>query len=796
MVRTEDQLDLHVHHGEASEHASLEGIIDTLVNSGDVFLGNNAAGDAVDELIAVAGVGFNLDNNVTVLTATTRLLGVLEVRLGRLGDGFAVGNLGLAHVGVHVEFAGKAVNDDFQVQFAHTSDQGLVGFIVALHAEGRIFLGQLVQSGRKSVAVGLGLGLNGHFDNRIRNVQRFQDHFALFVAQGVAGRGVLEAHESNDVASARPFHVFTLVGVHLQDAADAFALAGVGVVHGHAGFEEAGVNTEEGQVTDEGVGEELEHQTGKGFLVVAMAFNNFIFLAGDVAGHGRDVHRRRQVVHHGVKQGLHAHVAEGRTQQHRHDVAANGGLADAGNDFFLGQRFAAKVLFEQHFVFFCHGFKHFVMLFVVQILHVGRHVFNGEFRTLGGLVKTDGLAKHQIYHAFKLVFAADGQLQGHGLGAQTVADHVHAAEEVGTDTVHLVHKADTRNIVAVSLTPHGFRLGFNTGNGVEHAHGTVEHAQRAFNFNGEVNVAGGVDDVDAAVFPEAGGGGRGNGDAAFLFLLHPVHGGGAVVRFANLVVNAGIKKNTFGGGSLACVNMGHNADIALFVYSNGAGHGVSSILRMRCGAKPTPLPCGRGVGLNSDIKRKALLPAVVSESLVRVGHAVRVFTLFHRAAATVESIQQFGGKLGSHALFTARTRIVDKPANRQGNLTFGAHFHGHLVGGTAHAAGLNFHVGLHVVQGLFKGAHGFFARLFSQGLKGAVENLFGCTLLAVEHKPVHKLGDKAAGVQRIGQHFPLRDRTFTGHGVSPSCFFGGGTKPRGDRRFQGCSQAGRMAHAE
>ena len=722
---------------------------------------------------------------MTVLTATTRLLGVLEVRLGRLGDGFAVGNLGLAHVGVHAEFAGEAVNDDFQVQFAHAGDQGLVGFIIALHAERGVFLGQLVQSGGKSVAVGLGLGLDGNFDNRIRNVQRFQNDFALFVAQGVAGGGVFQTHQSHDVASASPFHVFTLVGVHLQDAANAFALAGVGVVHGHAGFKETGVNAEEGQVTDEGVGEKLEHQTGKGFLVVAMAFHNFFGLAGNVAGHGRDVHRRRQVVHHGVQQGLHTHVAEGGTQQHRHDVAGNGGLADAGDDFFFGKGLAGKVLFEQGFVFLGHGFQHLVMLFVVKILHVGRHVFNAEFRALGAFVKTDGMPAHQIHHAFKFVFAADGQLQRHGLGAKAVVNHLHAAEEVGADTVHLVHKADAGDIVAVSLTPHGFRLGFHAGNSVEHAHGTVEHAQRTFHFNGEVHVAGGVDDVNAAVLPEAGGGGRGNGNAAFLFLLHPVHGGGAVVRFADLVVNAGIEKNAFGGGSLACVNMGHNANIALFVYSNGAGHGVSSILRMRCGAKPTPLPCGRGVGLNSDKKRKALLPAVVSESLVRVGHAMRVFTLFHRAAATVESIQQFGGKFGSHAFFTARTGIVDKPADRQGDLTFRAHFHGHLVGGAANAAGLDFHVGLHVVQGLFKGAHGFFARLFSQGLKGAVENLFGCTLLAVEHKPVHKLGDKAAGVQRIGQHFPLRDRTFTGHGVSPSCLFCGGTKPRGDRRSPG-----------
>ena len=329
--------------------------------------------------------------------------------------------------------------------------------------------------------------------------------------------------------------------MHLEDAADALALGGVGVVHGHAGFKEAGINTEEGQVTDEGVGEQLEHKTGEGFLVVAAAFDDFVFLAGHVAGHGRDVHGRRQVFHNCVKQGLHAHVAEGRTTHDGHDGTGNGGLADAGHDFLFRQAFTAQVLFEQDFVFFGDGFHHFMMLFFVKFHHVGGHVLNEELGALGALVKADGLAGHEVHNAFKFVFSADGQLQGHGLGAQAVVNHAHAAEEVGADAVHLVHKADAGHVITVGLTPHGFRLGLNTGNGVEHADSAVEHAQGTFNFNGEVHVAGGVDDVDAAVFPEAGGGSGGNGDATLLFLLHPVHGGLAFVRFANLMVNAGIK---------------------------------------------------------------------------------------------------------------------------------------------------------------------------------------------------------------------------------------------------------------
>ena len=684
---------------------------------------------------------------------------MLHVGLGGLGDGFAVGHLGLAHVGVDVEFAGQAVNDDLQMQFAHAGDEGLVGLLVALDAEGGVFLGQLVEGGGQGVTVGLGLGLDGHFDDGLGDVQGFQDHRALFVAQGVAGGSVLQAHQGHDVTGACPLDVFTLVGVHLQDAADAFLLAGVGVVHAGAGLQAAGVDAEEGQVADEGVGEQLEHQAGKGFLVVAGAFDEMFFVAGLMAGHDGDVHGRGQVVHHGVQQGLHAHVAESGTAEHGHDVAGDGGLADAGNDLVAGQVFAAQVLFQQGLIFFGHGFDEFVALFLEEVLQFGGHGFVSELGALGALVEAVGLAFDEVHDAFKFVFGADGQLQGHGLGAQAFVDHAHAAEEVGADAVHLVHEADAGHVVAVGLAPHGLGLGLDAGHGVEHAHGTVQHAQGTFHFDGEVHVAGGVDDVDAAVLPEAGGGGGGDGDAALLFLFHPVHGGLTVVGFADLVGNTGVEKDAFGGGGFAGVNMGHDADIALFVYGGGAGHGILQKRGSGAGGK-APRPCGRG-----SSHSEAGLPAVVGESLVGFGHTVGIFALFHRAAATVVGVQQFSGKLGGHALFAARTGIVDQPADGQGNLAFGPDFHGHLVGGAAHAAGLDFQMGLDVVQGLFKGAHGLFTGLFARGFQRAVENLFSGALLAVVHETVHELGDQTAVVQRIGQHFPLRDRTFTGHDI-------------------------------
>lgn len=173
-------------------------------------------------------------DGMTVLTTTTRLFDMLRVSLAGLGDGLTVGDLRLAHVGVDAELAGKTVDDDFQMEFAHAGDQGLVGLVVALHAEGRVFLGKLGERGGKGVSVSLGLGLDGNLDDRLRNIQRFEHHRALFIADGVTGRSQLEANKGHDITSTRPLDFFTLVGVHLQQATDTLALAGVRVQNRHA----------------------------------------------------------------------------------------------------------------------------------------------------------------------------------------------------------------------------------------------------------------------------------------------------------------------------------------------------------------------------------------------------------------------------------------------------------------------------------------------------------------------------------------------------------------------------------
>src|SRR6202021_1605360 len=103
----------------------------------------------------------------------------------------------------------------------------------------------------------------------------------------------------------------------------------------------------------------------------------------------------------------------------------------------------------------------------------------------------------EIDQALEVVLGADRELNRNRLGAETIDDIVEAFIEIGAGLIHLVREDDARNAVLVALTPDGFRLRLNALVRIKHAHRAVEHAQRTLDFDGEVDVAGSVDDVQA-----------------------------------------------------------------------------------------------------------------------------------------------------------------------------------------------------------------------------------------------------------------------------------------------------------
>src|SRR5215207_7553025 len=149
VVLAVEQGRLHADHGVAGEHAVLHRVLHALVDRGDVLPRDATTGDLVLELVGRAVgrdlEGLDADLNLGELARATGLLLVGVVRaLDNLADRLAVGHLGLADVGLDVELAAHAVDQDLQVELAHAGDDGLTGLLVQADLERRVLLGQLL----------------------------------------------------------------------------------------------------------------------------------------------------------------------------------------------------------------------------------------------------------------------------------------------------------------------------------------------------------------------------------------------------------------------------------------------------------------------------------------------------------------------------------------------------------------------------------------------------------------------------------------------------------------------------
>ena len=381
--------------------------------------------------------------------------------------------------------------------------------------------------------------------------------------------------------------------MHFDDATDALLLATGHVEQGVALLDHARIDAAEGERA-ELVVDDLERQRTGGSIVA------HFLLADDLAvgiDHGDTavLARIRQVVDHAVEQLLNALVAIGRAAENRHQLAADGALADA----LLEHDRIVLAGFQQAFEgIVIHGQRGFqkILAQLGQLVdpvvvdgrgkfEAGAQIFQRHRFPLAVLVVRNpdvSKAGDQIGHAAELVIAAERHLAQQRVGAQALADALHAVREVGTDAIHLVDVAQARNVVLVGQSPVGFGLRLDTGDAIEHHHGTVQHAQAAIHLDGEIDVSRGVDHVDLVTFPLGGNRRALDGDAALAFLLHVVGRGRTlavlgVVNVDDLVLAPGVIQHALGGGGLARVDVGDDSDVAVELELFLPGHDGSLI---------------------------------------------------------------------------------------------------------------------------------------------------------------------------------------------------------------------------
>ena len=328
-----------------------------------------------------------------------------------------------------------------------------------------------------------------------------------------------------------------------------------------------GVHADVREAAEEGVRHDLERERREGLLAVGVAQDDRLFVLRVVRLDGGHVERRREVVHDRVEHRLHAAVLERRAAEHGVDLRVDGQLADGGLDLGDREGLAAEVLLEQVLVRFGDGLEQDLAVLRDDLGHVGRDLLDVVLGAHGhvalGVARPDQRAHlDQVDDADEVVLDADRQLQHERLGLELVDDRVDREVEVGAELVHLVDEADARDVVLVGLTPDGLGLGLDALLAVEDGDRAIEHAKRALDLDREVDVAGGVDDVDLVLVPEARHGSGGDRDATLLLLLHPVGGRGAVVRLTDLVVGARVVQDALGRRRLAGIDVRHDADVA------------------------------------------------------------------------------------------------------------------------------------------------------------------------------------------------------------------------------------------
>ena len=235
MVAAVEQRGPEVHGRELREHAFFELDLQSLLDRRDEFTGHRSADGIVDELEALAALErLELDPHLGELPGTTGLFLVDVLLLDRLREGLAIGDLRLAHDALDVELAAHAIECHIEMQFTHAAQDGLTRLAVGLEAQRGIGTHHLAEGGAELLEFALDLGLHRDADDGLGEAHALEHHRMVGVAERVAGVGLGERDERDDVAGAGLLDRVGLLGEHLDHTTDLLALAARGVGDRHA----------------------------------------------------------------------------------------------------------------------------------------------------------------------------------------------------------------------------------------------------------------------------------------------------------------------------------------------------------------------------------------------------------------------------------------------------------------------------------------------------------------------------------------------------------------------------------
>ena len=496
-----DELDLDVDHGEAGVDAFDHGAADALVDRGDEVARDGAAHDLVDELVAEAPVGFEVDDADAELAATARLLLVLAFDVPDAAlDRLAVGDLGGQEVDVDRVFAAQALDGDLDVGLANARDQCLAGFHVAADLQGRVLVGEATERVGDAILVLLGLGLERVGDDRLDLGQIGQERGGFCLAERVAGGGVLELGDDGDVTSHSLRHDLGLLALERDEL-------GVALVRALAGVEQLAVarkcprpDAHHRELADKLIDHCLEDLGRERRGRIAGALDR---VAGARIGglFGRVIEGRRAAGDDEAERVADADVLQARGTQQRKNFGGGDGLGEALAQVVFGEVAVFEVFFGERVIGRGHGVDEELVVHLGLVHEVGRDGLfdNGAVLVLGAA----RLHRDEIDDAAESRLLAEGQLDGRHLGGERFPDVGQGAFEVGALAVELVEDDHARQVLLIGEAPDAVRLNLNAISGADEHRGQVDGCQAGAHVHREVGIARRVEDVDLASVPLA-----------------------------------------------------------------------------------------------------------------------------------------------------------------------------------------------------------------------------------------------------------------------------------------------------
>ena len=526
MVGAEVQRGLEEHQGIAGQDALGDAVAKTLFNRRDEVLGHAAAHGLVHEdQILGLGLGLEADVDVAELAVAAGLLLVPSVDFDLLLDGLAVGDLGRAQLGLHLELAQELGAQDAQVDIAHAGDNHFLGLGVVAEAEGEILFIELVEAGGDLVLLPLDLGVDGHGVAGLVVGHALEGGDLPGQTQRVAGLHRAELGGNAQIAAADLGRLGEGLALGEEDIGELFSGAGAGVDQAHALGDVAGDDLEVG-VLAELVGGGLEDEDRGASLGVEHQ------LAALGSGHGQTLQGVGAELHNVFHHALAAVAHHGAAAEDGGDGALAHAVLDALDELFLGE----GLLHEEFLHEFLAGLGH-LLGELCQVLLAALLGLGGE----GGRVALGvaGGAAQKIDQADALVALHHGEDQGDDGVAEGGAHIVDHLIIVGVILVHLGDVEHGGHVGVLEGLPGLLGAHGDAALGREDDEAGVSHAEGLDDLAGKVEEAGVVQEVNLAAFKIHRNDRSGNGVFPLDFLGIKVRNGVAVGDGAQAVGTVG-----------------------------------------------------------------------------------------------------------------------------------------------------------------------------------------------------------------------------------------------------------------